>query len=157
MKIERIQSDTFAVAKFADKSIAIFNGETQTVYSLNASAAAAWDACSRPATISDVVQSMRESLGPDIDENDAVDALEQLQEKGLLKTALPARASRRSVMRVAAMIAPVVLALTSAEQVAFAQAAVSGGTTPTTTSSTTTLIPITTPPITTPPITTTHI
>ncbi|MBV9403946.1 MAG: PqqD family protein [Acidobacteriaceae bacterium] len=156
MKIERIQSGAFAEAKLADGSIAIFDAETKTVYSLNATAGAAWEACQHPATIRDVIQFMGRSLGQEVSKELALDALDHLQKQRLLKTSLPSRATRRSVVRSAARLAPVVLVLTAAEQRAFAQDAFSGATTttaaPTSTTSTTSTTPT---PTSTKPTTTT--
>ena len=116
--------DSLAVAKFADGSMAICDTRTQTVYSLNATAAAAWDACENPTTLSAMVASMAASLGCEINESVALDALAELHDGGLLKTALPSRATRRSALVTAAGIAaPVVLALTGVEQRVFAQVA----------------------------------
>ena len=130
MKIERVQSDTLAVAKLPDGSVAVFDAETKTVYSLNATAGAAWDACSQAATLPEIMESMRTSLGHEVTEDLALDALRELQKQGLLKTdVLPSEATRRSLVRTAAMVAPVVLALTAAEQRAAAQSSYSGPTT----------------------------
>ena len=132
MKIERISSDVLIVEKLQDGSTAIFHRETNTVYSLNETASAAWEACSSPATIGEICESMRVSLDAPVTEDTVLVTLDQLQRQGLLlKTAaLPARASRRHVLAAAGIIAPAVLALTSAEQLAFAQDASSATTTP---------------------------
>lgn len=115
------------VAKLPDGSTALLHRETNTVYSLNATATAAWEACSAPVEISGVVESMRASLGADVTEDVALESLEQLKQKGLLKTAdLPSRSSRRAALATAAgILAPVVLALTSAEQKAYADMSMS--------------------------------
>jgi len=139
MKIERVPSDALAEAKLADGSIAIFNAETKTVFSLNATAGAAWEACSQAATLSEIMESMRTSLGHAVTEDLALDALKELQKQGLLKTeVLPRQATRRSLVRTAAMVAPVVLALSAAEQHAAAQISYSGATTTTSTTTTST-------------------
>ena len=139
MKIERVPSDALAEAKLADGSIAIFNAETKTVFSLNATAGAAWEACSQAATLSEIMESMRTSLGHAVTEDLALDALKELRKQGLLKTeVLPRQATRRSLVRTAAMVAPVVLALSAAEQHAAALISYSGATTTTSTTTTST-------------------
>ena len=79
--------------------MAIFDAKTQSVYSLNATAAAAWEACEHLRSLAEVAASMSASLGYDVTEAVALEALAQLQEQGLLKTPLPSRATRRNVMR----------------------------------------------------------
>lgn len=162
-KIERINSEAFVVAKLPDGSMALFHRETNTVYSLNTTATAAWEACSAPVEISGVVEAMRASLGAGVTEDIALESLVQLQRQGLLEiNGMPSRSSRRTALATAAgILAPVVLAMTGAEQKAYADSAMSMTTTtpmPTTTAmhtTATTAAPPTTTVTTAMPATTT--
>jgi Coenzyme PQQ synthesis protein D (PqqD) len=152
MKVEPTSSSAkLIIEKLPDGSTAIFDPGSQTVYSLNATAGAAWEACHDmyhdTTTLDEVVEAMQASFDPAVTDEIALDALLQLQERGLLRISeAPLQPSRRSMVATAAgVLAPVVLALTGAEQRVFAQKA---GSTPTTTA-TTTSSPTTTPFLTT--------
>ena len=122
MQVKRITSADLAVENLPDGSTAIFDATTKTVYSLNATAAAAWDACGGATTFAEVIEAMRRSLAPAVTEDIALEALLQLQEKGLLEIVAtsPSPTRRSLVATVGGVVAPLVLALTSAEQRAFA-------------------------------------
>lgn len=134
MQAKRIHSADLAVEKLPDGSTAIFNAANKTVYSLNASAAAAWDACGDTTSLAHIVETMQRSFNPGVTEEVALEALRQLEEKGLVETLAPPPPgpTRRSMVATAGAIAPLVLALTFAEQRAFALGAGSGTTTTTT-------------------------
>ena len=128
MQVKRIGSTDLTVEKLPDGSTSIFDATSKTVYSLNATAAAAWEACGEASTLAQVVEAMQRSFNPGVTEETALEALLQLQEKGLVSVAVPhSGPTRRSAMAAAAALAaPVVLALTFAEQKAHAVVAASG-------------------------------
>lgn len=165
MKITRNNSNQLEVEKLPDGSTVIFDSVTKTVYSLNETAAAAWVACGTHGSLPEIVDAMRRSLHSTVTEEIAVESLYQLQEQGLVAIETCASGvTRRSLAATAAgVMAPLVLALTSTEQRAFAQFAGSGTTTtttttkaPTTTTTTTTTTSTTTTSTTTTSTTTTR-
>jgi hypothetical protein len=131
MQVERISSADLSVEKLPDGSTAIFDAKSKTVYSLNATATAAWEACRDTTTLEEVVETMQASFDPAVTDEIALEALQQLQERGLLTmTEAPYGSTRRTALATAAgVLVPVVLALTAAEQRASA-AFVGSGTTP---------------------------
>jgi hypothetical protein len=138
MKITKASSDHLEIEKLPDGSAVIFDTLTKTVYSLNETAAAAWLACDGKPALAEVAVAMSKSLLRVVPEEVALEGLLQLQEKGLVQIETPSTGfSRRSFATAAGIMAPVVLALTSSEQRAFAQAVGSGTTTTTTTTTTT--------------------
>ncbi len=142
------QTDTshLIVEKLSDGTTAILDKNTKSVYSLNASAAAAFEACSNTASAAQIAKSMQAALGTPVTEEMALTALAQLEEHGLVSSTVPedvaAIASRRSLLKkigaVGGAAIPVVLAMTAAEQRASAFQQSSGTTTTSTTTTTTT-------------------
>jgi hypothetical protein len=136
MRVKRTSSSAnLKIEKLPDGSTAIFDAGSKTVYSLNATAGAAWEASQGTNSLAGVLNSMQASYDPAVTEEIALEALVQLQEKGLLQISeTPLQPSRRSAVAVAAgVLAPVVLALTGAEQRVFAMQSMSttsAGTTP---------------------------
>src|SRR5271168_2620490 len=147
MQIERNNSNDLLVDKLPDGSKVIVDPKNETVFALNATAGAAWDACSGPTTLSKVAEDMQRSLDPSVTEELALESILQLQEKNLVTTSGSfSNATRRQVFATLGAIAlPVVVSLTMAEQRAHAQSAGSGG------GPSTTRLSYTTPVITTPP------
>jgi hypothetical protein len=131
MNIERAHSDALVVNQLPDGSKVIVDPTNQTVFALNATAGAAWDACSDPTTLAGVTESMRRSLHPQINEELAQEAIQQLQDKNLVNTSgLPAQASRRRFLAtLGAAAVPLVVSLTIADQRAHAVYAASKPTT----------------------------
>ncbi len=121
MQVERTNSDLL-VDKLPDGSRVIVDSKNETVFALNATAGAAWDACSAPTTLSKVAEDMRRSFDPGITEELALEAILQLQDKNLVTTSgSSSNATRRQVFATAAAIAlPLVVSLTMAEQRAHA-------------------------------------
>lgn len=127
MLIERTNSDAFAVNPLPDGSRVIVDSENERVLALNATAGAAWDACTIPTTLSGVTKRMQSSLDPGITEELAEDAILQLQQKGLVKTSRSPQSTRREFIATLSTVAlPLVVALTVAEQRAYASTAQSG-------------------------------
>jgi hypothetical protein len=143
MQVERTNTNELLVDKLPDGSKLIVDRKNETVFALNATAGAAWDACSGPTTLSKVAEDMQRSLDPNVTEELAMQSILQLQEKNLVTTSGSfSNATRRQVFATLGAIAlPVVVSLTMAEQRAHAQSAGSGGggnPPPTTTASATT-------------------
>jgi hypothetical protein len=122
MQVERTNSDALVVNKLPDGSIVIVDAKNETVFALNATAGAAWDACSDPTTLSRVTESMQRSFGPEINEELAEEAILQLHDKNLVKTSgSSSQATRREFITTLSAIAlPVVVALSVADQRAYA-------------------------------------
>ena len=122
MQVERTNSDALVVNKLPDGSTVIVDAKNETVFALNATAGAAWDACSDPTTLSRVTESMQRSFGPEINEELAEEAILQLHDKNLVKTSgASSQATRREFLTTLSAIAlPVVVALSVADQRAYA-------------------------------------
>jgi hypothetical protein len=123
MQIERIHSNALVVNKLPDGSQVIIDSENETVLALNATAGAAWDACSVPTTLSGVTESMQRSLGAGITEDLAEHAILQLQAQKLVTTSgAPTQATRRQFITTLGAIAiPLIVSLPIAEQRAYAE------------------------------------
>jgi hypothetical protein len=155
-EIVRTGSSELIVQSLPDGSTAIFEVATKNVYSLNPSAAAAWDACASATTLPELAAAMSRALHAPVTEDLANEAVRELVDAGLVTVTPiePLGASRRAMLKqVAGVALPVVLVLTGAQQRAHAQDAVSEQNPPATTPlPTTTRRPPTTPgPTTTQP------
>lgn len=128
MQIERTNSDALVVNKLPDGSTVIVDTDNETVFALNATAGAAWDACSAPTTLAGVTESMQRSFDTEISEELAEEAILQLHDKSLVRTSgTPSQASRRQFITTMSSIAlPLVVSLSIAEQRAYAKKASSG-------------------------------
>ena len=128
MLVERTRSDAFVIDPLPDGSRVIVDSENQRVLALNATAGAAWDACTIPTTLSDVTERMQSSLDPGITEELAEDAVLQLQQKGLVKTSgsSPQSTRREFLATLSTVALPLVVSLSVAEQRAYAATARSG-------------------------------
>jgi uncharacterized surface anchored protein len=123
LKIVRSGSPEFIVQALPDGSTAIFEVATKNVYSLNPSAAAAWEACASATTLSRLATAMSRRLNRPVTEDLAHEAVSELVAVGLV-TATPrsGSTSRRELLKQAAEVAiPVVLVLTGVDQRAHAQ------------------------------------
>jgi hypothetical protein len=131
MQVERSNSDALVVNKLPDGSTLIVDAKNETVFALNATAGAAWDACTSPTTLAEVTESMQRSFDPAINEELAEEALLQLHAKNLVTASgLSPQGSRRQFMTTLGSIAvPLVVALSVADQRAFASVAGSRPTT----------------------------
>jgi hypothetical protein len=128
MQVERTNSNDLLIDKLPDGSKVIVDAQSETVFALNATAGAAWDACNRPTTLSQVTEDMQRSLDPRITEELALEAILQLQDRKLVTTSgSSSAATRRAMLTTLGGIAlPLVACLTLAEQRAHAQCAASG-------------------------------
>ena len=152
-RFRQTESASRVTEKLPDGSIAFLDGETKRVCFLNASAAAAWEACAGESDVPSIARRMHASLGLPISNEAALAALAKLEENNLVEiigTVDPVLlASRRSLLKtvgaVGGTLAPVVLAMTAAEQKAYALTTTSGTTTTSTTTTSTTTTTTTTP------------
>src|ERR1039457_6226564 len=125
MHVERVKSNDLVVNGLPDGSRAIVNSNNETVFAMNATAGAAWDACSEPTTLSKMTEDMRRSFDPHVTEEIAEQAILRLQEKNLVKmSGETVKTTRREVLAgLSAVALPIVVALTMGEQKAHAQKA----------------------------------
>jgi hypothetical protein len=126
MQIERSNPDALVVNKLPDGSTVIVDSKNDTVFALNATAGAAWEACSDPITLSGVTERMQQSLDPGITEELAEEAILRLQEQNLVKTSGSQPTRRRFIAALGTAALPLVVSLPIAEQRAYAQQARSG-------------------------------
>jgi len=125
-KFRQVRPASWVTEQMPDGSIAIFDPQSKNSYFLNARAAAAWEACREPANAASVARRMGVSV------ETALAALAELEAKHLVE-ACPLAASEAGLSDVAALAArrrmlqtigaaagAVVLALTAAEQKAYA-------------------------------------
>ena len=119
LEIVRSGSSEFIVQTLPDGSTAIFEVATKNVYSLNPSAAAAWEACASATTLSQLAAAMSRRLNTPVTEDLAHEAVSELVAVGLVDVTPAERfgTSRRAMLKqVAGVALPVVLVLTGAEQ-----------------------------------------
>jgi hypothetical protein len=126
MHVECTNLDALVVNKLPDGSRVIVDPANETVFALNATAGAAWDACSSPTTLSKITEHMQRSFDPATTTEVAERAILQLEEKKLVKTSQTTR--RQLLGSLSAAIAlPLVVSLTLADQRAYAHSSGSGG------------------------------
>jgi hypothetical protein len=124
MQVERNNLDALVVNKLPDGSTVIVDAKNETVFALNATAGAAWEACSDPTTLSGVTERMQHSLDPAITEELAEEAILRLQEQNLVKTSGTQPSRRKFIAGLGAAAAlPLVVSLPVAEQRAYASKA----------------------------------
>lgn len=125
MNVERVNSTGLSVSAMPDGSRIIRDPEKETVFALNSTAAAAWDACSSASTIAGVAEVMRHSFDPNVTDDLAEASLLELQDKKLVTISGSGfRATRRDVLAgLGAVALPLVVSLTIGEQKAHAQQA----------------------------------
>ena len=124
IEVLRTESSDLIVQTLPDGSTAIFEISTKNVYSLNTSAAAAWEACASATTLSRIAIAMSQRLNAPVTEDMAHEAVSELAAVGLVKVTPGGSlgTSRRDMLKQVAEVAlPVVLVLTGAEQRAHAQ------------------------------------
>ena len=125
MEIKRVSSGGFVANGLPDGSRIIVNSNNETVFALNATAGAAWDACSDVTTLDKVTESMRRSFDPNVTEELAEAAILELEEKKLVTiSGSQPKTTRREVLAgLSAVALPLVVSLTVGEQRAHAQTA----------------------------------
>jgi len=125
MLVERVRSSNLAVNAMPDGSRIIRNPENETVFALNATAAAAWDACASAKTVSAVAEEMRRSFDPNVTDELAEASINELQDKKLVTVSGSGfKATRRDVLAgLGAVALPLVVSLTIGQQKIHAQQA----------------------------------
>ncbi len=123
MQVERVNTKDLVVNSMPDGSRVIRNSNNETVFALNATAAAAWDACSSASTVAAVAEEMRRSFDPNVTDELAEACILQLQKKNLVEfSGANQRTTRREVLAgLGAVALPLVVSLTVGEQKAHAQ------------------------------------
>ena len=123
MQVERISSEDLVVNSMPDGSRVIRNVKDETVFALNATAGAAWDACSSATTISGVAEEMRRSFDSKVTDEIAEASIVELRDKKLVNISGSGfKATRRQVLAgLSAVALPLVVSLTVGEQKAHAQ------------------------------------
>jgi hypothetical protein len=111
-----------AAEQLPDGSTVVVETATNTVHSLDPLAAAAFHASAR--TTDGIAREMGATLGRPVTENEALEAIVELERAGLVTSSVRPDATRRALLRAAGIAIPAVLTLTAAEQ--RAQAFVSG-------------------------------
>ena len=127
MQIERVNTSELVINSMPDGSRIIRNSNNENVLALNATAGAAWDACSTSNTIEGVAAAMRRSFDPNVTNELAEAAVIELQDKKLVNIAgVDPKATRRQVLAgLGAVALPLVVSLTLGEQKAHAEKALS--------------------------------
>jgi hypothetical protein len=123
MQIERLSSSDLVVNSLPDGSRVIVNSKNETVFAMNATAGAAWDACAAPTTLANLTEKMQRFFDPNVTEELAEAAVLQLQDKKLVTISGSApKATRRAVLAgLGAVALPLVVSLTVGEQKAHAR------------------------------------
>ena len=123
MQVERISSEDLVVNSMPDGSRVIRNTKDETVFALNATAGAAWDACSTAKTIPGVAEEMRRSFDSKVTDELAEASILELQDKKLVNISDSGfKATRRQILAgLGAVALPLVVSLTVGEQKAHAQ------------------------------------
>jgi hypothetical protein len=112
MQIERLNSNALVVNALPDGSKILVDLRKETLFALNPTAGAVWDACSSPATLQEVAAKIRAS------EDVAEEAVLELQAKHLVAITGPSRSAWTPAAAPTAV--PLVLSLTMTEQKACA-------------------------------------
>src|SRR5580765_2680795 len=101
LEIVRSGSSEFIVQALPDGSTAIFEVATKNVYSLNPSAAAAWEACASATTLSRLATAMSRRLNRPVTEDLAQEAVSELVTAGLVTVTPGVRlgTSRREMLK----------------------------------------------------------
>lgn len=155
IRYQCVPVEQLLIEKLPDGSTAIFDQDTKSVHSLNASATVVWETCHTPSTFDDIRTALERYFGSPLNEDAAWDAIDRLEAARLIRvegTSADAvvKTARRTILKEIAAIGglalPLVLTMTASEQRIYAQGASSA---PTTTVAPTTPAPTTTPPPTT--------
>lgn len=122
MQVERVKSCDLVVKSLPDGSRIIVNSNNETVFAMNATAGAAWDACADPVTLAGVTEKMQRSFDSNVTQELAEAAVLQLEEKKLVTiSGVAPKTSRREVLAgLSAVALPLVVSLTVGEQKAHA-------------------------------------
>ncbi len=132
MQVQRGDFDSLAENQLPDGSRILVDQKNETVYALNATAGAAWDACKVPTSLDNVTEKLQSSFGPEVTPEFAEEAILQLQKQNLVTASGGSRmTTRREVLTKFGKAAlPIVVAMTLTEQTehaAYASSTTSGG------------------------------
>jgi hypothetical protein len=118
MQVVRANSENLVINRLPDGSRIFTDAGNETVFALNATAGAAWDACGSATTLSGVAMEMQRSFDPQVSEDLAHEAILQLQEKNLVTTSetAPTTTRRRMIASLGAVALPLVVSLTLSDQ-----------------------------------------
>jgi len=123
MQVERTNFSALVETALPDGSRILVDPENQRVFALNATAGAAWDACTAPTTLSGVTEGMQRWFDPAATEELAEEAVLQLRQKKLVRTSgSSSRGNPRGFLAAAmgALALPLVVSLSVAEQQSYA-------------------------------------
>jgi len=122
LNIERIHSNSLVESSLPDGSKVIVDQARERVFALNATAGAAWEACSKPTTLSHITESMKSTIGSAVTEEVAEQAVLQLQEQNLVLTSEPLSQNgrRQFLMGLGVVAPPLVVSLTMGAEQALA-------------------------------------
>jgi len=84
VEIQRGQFDSLVENQLPDGSRFLVDQKNETVYALNATAGAAWDACKEPTSLHNVTVQMQSAIGSTATEELAQEAILQLQNQNLV-------------------------------------------------------------------------
>ena len=127
------EAESLHIEKLPDGSMAIYDLRSNSVHSLNRSAAVLWEACADGATMCQLTAALDNRLGIRAPEEEVLSGIDQMRRLNLIvsEAAVPVAAAepdRRSMLAAALGAAlPVVLTLTAADQRAYSQTAGSHG------------------------------
>jgi len=132
VEIQRGHFDSIAENQLPDGSRFLIDHENETVYALNATAGAAWDACKAPTSLNEVTSQMQQAIGSEVTQDIAEAAILQLQSKNLVTASGGSRQpTRRELFTKLGKVAlPIVVAMTLTEQTehaAYANSSQNGG------------------------------
>jgi hypothetical protein len=122
MQFERVNTKDLVVNSMPDGSRVLRSSNNETVFALNATAAAAWDACSSANSVAGVANEMRRSFDPNVTDELAEACILQFQEKNLVSISgsTPKHTRRAILAGLSAVALPLVVSLTVGEQKAHA-------------------------------------
>lgn len=125
MQVERINTNEFVASPMPDGSRIIRNSNNEEVFALNATAAAAWDACASANTVAGVAEEMRRTFNSSVTDELAEASVLELQDKKLVRISgrAPSATRRQVLAGLSAVALPLVVSLTIGEQKAHAEEA----------------------------------
>ena len=123
MPVVRVSDEGLVISSMPDGSRIIRNTKDETVFALNATAGAAWDACSSATTIAGVADEMRRSFDSNVTDELAEASVLELKDKKLVSiSGSGVKATRRQLLAgLGAVALPLVVSLTVGEQKAHAE------------------------------------
>jgi hypothetical protein len=132
VEIQRGRFESLSENQLPDGSRFLIDHENETVYALNATASAAWDACKAQTTLDGVTEEMQRSLGAEITPDIVEESILQLQKQNLVTASGGSRQTTRRELftKLGKAALPIVVAMTLTEQTehaAYASSTQGGG------------------------------